>query len=156
MVLIGPAAETGECLFAHHARAIGTRSHCAFLSCRVFFAQPVCHGRNALMRHHYPARWPPDYGIARPTPDEFVQPRVAVGAHHQKIDRVGLHIGFEDFADRTAIDLDRFEYRRNSVLGEMACKRGPGFKFRRCFLVDCSNDAHIRGRLKELCVLYDR
>ena len=38
-----------------------------------------------LVRHHNPAGWPPYDGFGHPAPYDFVQPRVAIGAHDQKI-----------------------------------------------------------------------
>jgi hypothetical protein len=43
------------------------------------------------MRHHNPARWSADDCFGRTTPDDLVQPGVTVGAHDQKVDRVGSH-----------------------------------------------------------------
>src|SRR5258707_2767557 len=100
------------------------------------------------MRHHNPAWWPSDDCFGRATPDNFVQPGVAIGTHDQKVDGVSLHICLEHFSNCAAVDSYRFKSSLDSMFSEMAYEGCPGFQFRRRVVVGRGDDAHIRSRLK--------
>src|SRR6266436_8562758 len=97
---------------------------------------------HALARHHDPTRWLTDDSFGRATPYHFVEAGVAIAAHDQKSERVLLHIRLEHLSDRTAVDLDGFEYSLDPVLGQMLDQGRPGRHLFRGFLVGCRDDAH--------------
>src|SRR5476649_116362 len=78
-----------------------------------------------LTRHHDPARWPPYDSFCRTTPHHLIEPGVAVGAHDQKINGIGLHIGLGHLSNRTIVDRYCCDSSLDSVLLEMVCKRCP-------------------------------
>src|ERR1700674_4167504 len=101
------------------------------------------------MRHHNPARWPPDDSLGCTAPHDFVQPGMTVGPHDQQVDRVGVDKCLEHFSDGAATDIHRFKGSLYSMLFEMAYKGCPGFQFRLCLFVGCSDDAHAHSHLKQ-------
>src|SRR6266700_4494314 len=101
------------------------------------------------MRHHNPARWPTDDGLGRAAPDDLLQPGMTIGAHDQKIGRMGTHIGLEYLSDRTPFHLDHLESGPDPMFCKVINQRGSGPQFLRCLAVSDCDDAHRCSRLEQ-------
>ena len=58
----------------------------------------------------------PQDSVAGASQEKFSQPRMTVGAHHQKIDLVGLDESFKDLTDRTSVELQHVKARFDVML----------------------------------------
>src|SRR4051795_12945541 len=100
-----------------------------------------------LVREHNPARWLANDGLCHTAPNNLVQARMMVGAHHDRIDGMGIRPASEHLANRAAATLRGLERGVDPVFPQMIDESRPGLHDRVGLVVRHGHHADYGGCL---------